>query len=85
MDTQNKAKFDFSVDTPVVEEHLDDLVGLGPATLDALPTRDLENGPGPLRVADLLRKRNDGTIALKGCVESPCDSGIHCFTARLML
>lgn len=59
-----ETKFDSSDHTPVVEEHLDDLVGLGSASLDDLLSCRLREDPGPLRVADLLRERNDGTIAL---------------------
>lgn len=63
-----ETKFDSSDRTPVVEDHLDNLVGLGPASLDDLRRRRLRKDLCPLRVADLLRERNDGTIALVPCV-----------------
>jgi len=52
-------------DTPVVADHLSDLVGLGPATLADIDSRGLRTDADLLRVADLLRRRNDGTIALE--------------------
>lgn len=60
-----ETEFDSSDSTPIVEEHLDDLIGLGPASLDKLYRYRLRDDSGPLRVADLLRERNDGTTALE--------------------
>lgn len=63
-----ETKHDSSASTPVVEEHLSDLVGLGPVSLDGLYRRGLRDDSDPLRVADLLRQRNNGTIALEPVV-----------------
>ncbi|WP_312908211.1 DUF6891 domain-containing protein [Natronosalvus caseinilyticus] len=52
-------------DSPTVEDHLTDLVGLGATSLADLNHRGFHNGSEPLRVADILRERNDGTIALE--------------------
>lgn len=60
-----ETKLDSSASTPVVEEHLNDLFGLGPAIFNDLDHRGLQDNSNPLRVADLLRERNDGTIALE--------------------
>jgi len=65
MSTPFEPKPSLPADTPVVEEHLSDLLGLGPASLADLDTPEHRTDPGPLQVADLLRKRNDGTIALE--------------------
>ena len=43
---------------------LDAFTGLGPASLANLQRRGLCNQSGPVRIADLLRERADGTIAL---------------------
>lgn len=60
-----ETKSNSSASIPVVEDYLDDLVGLGQASLDKLYRYRLRNDFGPLRVVDLLRERNDGTIALE--------------------
>lgn len=55
---------DVTAKSPVVEDHLDALVGLGQASLADLPKWQLRNEPGRLRIADLLRERADETIAV---------------------
>lgn len=59
---------DFADNSPVVEEHLDALVGLGPASFTDLQRCGLQKRSERLRIGDLLRERTDGTIALLPCV-----------------
>lgn len=58
----------FADSSPIVEDHLNSLVGLGPTSLTDLQRRGLQKQSERLRIGDLLRERADGTIALLPCV-----------------